>query len=439
MKCPKCGTENGDTSKYCKKCGVPLSMSKPKPNRFKCIVIITIILLCIFVSVFMAIHITNKKNRLPFTDLTLKTTVDDIKKEYGDLATEYEKGSSELGSLLLTIPWEYNGIKGYQRVYYLRVNGKNMICYISLESNEATKDFIEEIISETNKRFGEADSFVADYYTYVNWPSGIAELTYGNIDDIYEFEIRYFKEESLDYLRSLKDESNSEQEENNKSNEIKKDDDLKTDDEEVFTEESNNTVDNNENKGLDYSDGSVPIEYKEFLSDLLNEGSLAYTLIYVNENSKPELVILNPNDNSSVSSAGIYTTDNGEVELIGFFGTFGGYFTYYPMKNLIYSDETSTGYHYEYYTSFNGHNVNRIEFQTDVDYADGTCTYYSGSYPMDGTNFVYPRIGGGKEIGTSDYEKIVQDIFDGIDKSTEQYIDIGSCKQIHNISEIEFY
>ena len=185
---------------------------------------------------------------------------------------------------------------------------------------------------------------------------------------------------------------------------------------------------------------AVPKEYLAILADRINDGAVAYTFIYLNDNSTPELVILNQKDSSHGSGADIYTYDNGSVELIGSFGSWGGNFTYYPMKNLIEVEETSNGSHSETYCYFDKHTVYTVDYESSMEFPEYGISRILGQYNMNGIEYVNPVPGRGNSVPTSaeEYEKQMESMFKNIDRNTGRYIDRDSCLKASRIEDIRF-
>ena len=188
------------------------------------------------------------------------------------------------------------------------------------------------------------------------------------------------------------------------------------------------------------SEPAVPMEYLGLLADSIKDGAVAYSVIYVNDNPTPELVILNPQGASHESGAKIYTYDNGSVDLIGSFGFWGGSFTYYPMKNLICVEETGGGSHMESYCSFDQYTVNTISYESSLDFPEYGISKVNGQYTMNGTEYVNPMPGRGNAVPVTpeEYEKQIRTLFSGISRNTGRYIDLDSCRLASKIEDIRF-
>ena len=184
----------------------------------------------------------------------------------------------------------------------------------------------------------------------------------------------------------------------------------------------------------------VPSGYKDFLEKRLKEGQIAYTLADINNNNIPELVVIDPNDKSYESGAKIYTCESGEVELIGSFGTEGGYFTYFPLQNFIMDESVSGGVYRQSFCFFDEHSVYWEEYEKNEDPDGADYTFYSNWYDMIGTDTVYAkvRVDEGVELSALEYQKALESKFQNIDRNTGKFVDVYSCVAASRIENIEF-
>ncbi|WP_024865264.1 hypothetical protein [Butyrivibrio sp. FCS014] len=185
---------------------------------------------------------------------------------------------------------------------------------------------------------------------------------------------------------------------------------------------------------------AVPMEYLGLLADRIKDGPVAYSVIYVNDNQTPELVILSPRGVAHENGADIYTYDNGSVDLIGSFGFWGGNFTYYPMKNMISVEETGSGSHMESYCSFDKYTVSTVNYESSLDFPEYGISKVNGQYTMNGTEYVNPIPGRGNAVPTTpeEYQKQMKTLFGGIDRNTGRYVDLDSCQMASRIEDIKF-
>ncbi len=188
------------------------------------------------------------------------------------------------------------------------------------------------------------------------------------------------------------------------------------------------------------SEPAVPMEYLGLLADRIKDGAVAYSVIYVNDNATPELVVLNPQGASHENGAELYTYDNGSVDLVGTFGYWGGNFTYYPMKNLICVEETGNGSHMESYCSFDKYTVNTVNYESSLDFPEYGISKVNGQYTMNGTEYVNPIPGRGNAVPVTpeEYEKQMKTMFGVTDRNTGRYIDLDSCRMATKIEDIRF-
>ena len=184
--------------------------------------------------------------------------------------------------------------------------------------------------------------------------------------------------------------------------------------------------------------GKVPSIYRDIIASWLSKGRIGYTLAYIGNNSTPELVICDPDDDSHPSGSNVYTYDNGAVELIGKFGTWGeGAFTYFPYQNLIIDEETSTGCHSDRFYRVNGHSINLREYEVSIDDNSDTLLCIC-NYNMDGTNFVYPSPHTSNHISYEEYKNGMSEEYSDVDINTAVYVGSSVCKIANSINDIEF-
>nr|WP_297703998.1 zinc-ribbon domain-containing protein [uncultured Butyrivibrio sp.] len=177
----------------------------------------------------------------------------------------------------------------------------------------------------------------------------------------------------------------------------------------------------------------VPAEYKSLLSDLLKDREIAYNLVYINNNSTPELVVFDP-EMSHASTAAIYSYDYGKVCCLGTFGSFGGDFTYYPMQNLIRSYTMYQGWISEDLTQLRGNVVHIHNFSY---YYEDISQYgyivIDSDLLSDSTNRSEE-----KHLGLQGYASTLKDIYKNIDITTAQSVGIGHGIRAKSINDIKF-
>lgn len=137
MKCPKCGNENNDDSKFCKECGEPLKASQPRNNNKLIITVLIVVVIFLIGGVIYASGILTPE--IPMENQDFKVFTLDI--PVGSNYVITDQAPDVNGNMLIT--WANHG--DYAEELYGIFIGKNLTKKVATDNEFVEKNGNMEI------------------------------------------------------------------------------------------------------------------------------------------------------------------------------------------------------------------------------------------------------------------------------------------------------